>query len=98
MFVNDEIAPLCWLVIWLEIMTCYNLNKPNVWVGTCEPAESYFNSLSGMGCEFKNSFLEMGSCVSRDGSRIYGKGVLIYKSVGIRFADSISFFLNIPWK
>ena len=32
---------------------------------------------------------------SGDGSRISGKGVLMYKSVGIHFADFISFFLNI---
>ena len=31
------------------------------------------------------------------GSRISGKGVHMYKGVGVRFADFISFFLNIPW-
>ena len=33
---------------------------------------------------------------SRGGSRISGKGVRMYKGVGVRFADFISFFLNIP--
>ena len=32
------------------------------------------------------------------GSRISGKRVYIYKGVGVRFADFLSFFLNIPWK
>ena len=32
----------------------------------------------------------------RGGSRISGKGVHIYKVVGVRSADCISFFLNIP--
>ena len=34
----------------------------------------------------------------RGGSRISGKEVLVYKSVGdgVHFADFISFFLNIP--
>ena len=32
----------------------------------------------------------------RGGSRIYGKWVHIYKGVGVRFADFISFSLNIP--
>ena len=31
----------------------------------------------------------------RGGSRVSGKGVRIYKGVGVRFADFISFFLNI---
>ena len=31
----------------------------------------------------------------RGGSRISGKGVHMYKGVGVRFADFISFFLNI---
>ena len=30
------------------------------------------------------------------GSMISGKGVHIYKGVGVRFADFISFVLNIP--
>ena len=30
------------------------------------------------------------------GSRISGKGVHMYKGVGVGFADFISFFLNIP--
>ena len=38
------------------------------------------------------------SRVLRGGSRISGKGVHMYKGVGVRFADFISFFLNIPWK
>ena len=33
---------------------------------------------------------------TRGGSRISGKGVYMYKGVGVRFADFISFFLNIP--
>ena len=33
---------------------------------------------------------------SRGGSRISGKGVHIYKGMGVRFASFISFFLNIP--
>ena len=36
--------------------------------------------------------------VSRDGSRISGIGVHMYKVVRVSFADFISFFLNIPWK
>ena len=32
----------------------------------------------------------------RGGSRISGKGFHMYKGVGVRFADFISFFLNIP--
>ena len=31
----------------------------------------------------------------RGGSRISGKGVLIYENVEVHFADSISFLLNI---
>ena len=31
-------------------------------------------------------------------SRISGKGVHMYKGVGVRFDDFISFFLNISWK
>ena len=34
----------------------------------------------------------------RGGSRISGKGVCMYKVMEVRFADFISFFLNIPWK
>ena len=34
----------------------------------------------------------------RGGSRISGKGVRIYKGMGVRFADFISVFLNIPLK
>ena len=33
---------------------------------------------------------------SSGGSRISGKGVHMYRGVGIRFADFRSFFLNIP--
>ena len=33
---------------------------------------------------------------NRGGFRISGKGVHMYKGVGVRFADFISFFLNIP--
>ena len=32
------------------------------------------------------------------GSRISGKGVRMYKGMGVRFGDFISFFLNIPRK
>ena len=32
----------------------------------------------------------------RDGSRISGKGDHMNEEVGVRFADFISFFLNIP--
>ena len=32
----------------------------------------------------------------RGGSRISGKGVRMYKGVGVSFAHFISFFLNIP--
>ena len=35
---------------------------------------------------------------TRGRSRISGKGVHMYKGVGVRFADFISFFLNIPGK
>ena len=34
----------------------------------------------------------------RGGSRISGKGFICIKVCGVRFADFISFFLNIPWK
>ena len=34
----------------------------------------------------------------RGGSRISGKGVWMYKCVGVQFADLISFCFNIPWK
>ena len=34
----------------------------------------------------------------RGRSRIFGKGVHMYKGVGVRLADFISFFLNIPLK
>ena len=34
----------------------------------------------------------------RGGSRVSGKGIQIYKGVGVRFAYYISFFLNFPWK
>ena len=33
---------------------------------------------------------------SMGGARISGKGVHMYKGVGVRFAEFISFFLNIP--
>ena len=33
---------------------------------------------------------------SRGGSRISGKGVHMYKGVWVRFADFVSFCLNIP--
>ena len=32
----------------------------------------------------------------RGGSRISEKEIYMYKGVGVRFADFISFFLNIP--
>ena len=32
----------------------------------------------------------------RGGTRISGKGVHVYKDVGVRFADFISFFSSIP--
>ena len=32
----------------------------------------------------------------RGGSRISGKGVRMYKGMGVHFADFISFFFNIP--
>ena len=35
---------------------------------------------------------------SRGWSRISGKGVHVYKGVGVRFVDFTSIFLNIPWK
>ena len=38
---------------------------------------------------------EMCSC-HRGGSKISDKGVHMYKGVGVRFADFISVFLNIP--
>ena len=38
------------------------------------------------------------SGIHRGGSGISGKGVHIYRGVGVCFADFISFFLNIPWK
>ena len=42
-------------------------------------------------------FLELCYCFkNRGGSRISGKGVHMYKGEGVRFADFISFFLNIP--
>ena len=34
--------------------------------------------------------------IHRGGSRISGKGVHMHKGVGVRFADFISFSLNIP--
>ena len=34
----------------------------------------------------------------RGRSKISGKGVRMYKGVGVRSADFISFFFNIPWK
>ena len=34
--------------------------------------------------------------ILRGGYRISGKGVHMYKGVGVRFADFTSFFLNIP--
>ena len=34
--------------------------------------------------------------LSRGRSRISGKGVHMYKGVGVRFVEIISFFLNIP--
>ena len=34
----------------------------------------------------------------RGGSRSSGKGVHMFKGVGVRFADFISFLLKIPWK
>ena len=36
------------------------------------------------------------SRLCRDGSRISGKGIHMYKGMGVGFADFISFFLNIP--
>ena len=36
--------------------------------------------------------------LDRGRSRISRKGIHMYKGVGVRFADFISFFLNIPWK
>ena len=33
---------------------------------------------------------------TRGGSRISGEGGHMYNGVGVRFADFISFFLNIP--
>ena len=44
-------------------------------------------------------FISQQSCVEdRGGSRNSGNEVHMYKGVGVRFADFISFFLNIPWK
>ena len=37
-------------------------------------------------------------CHNRGVSRISGVGVHMYKGAGVRFADFISFFLDIPWK
>ena len=39
--------------------------------------------------------LQFHSFRTRSGSRISGKGVHIYKCMGVRFADFIPFFLNI---
>ena len=36
--------------------------------------------------------------LNRGGFRVFGKGVHMYKVVGVRFADFIYFVLDIPWK
>ena len=38
------------------------------------------------------------ACTCRGGSKVSEKGIHIYEGVWVRFADFISFFLNIPWK
>ena len=35
-------------------------------------------------------------CIYRGGSKIFGKGVYMYKGTGFTFSDFISFFFNIP--
>ena len=46
----------------------------------------------------KMDFVACNDIMHRGGARISGKGVYIYKGVGVRLADFISFFffLNIP--
>ena len=41
---------------------------------------------------------ESGIFRATGGSRISGKGVHMFKGVGVHYADFISFFLNIPGK
>ena len=74
-------------------------------VKTVEPA--YLYSLPGP-CHFDTECVEVDELqpkirffqphwiLGRGRSKISGKGVCIYKGMGVRFADFISFFLNIP--
>ena len=55
--------------------------------------------LKNVGWDVKHhhKYNEFSRWMIRGGSRISEKGVHVYKYVGFRKADFISFFLNIPW-
>ena len=49
-------------------------------------------------CLHENIVKTLAIVMNRGGSRISGKGVHMYKGVGVGFADFISFFLKYPMK
>ena len=86
-----------------------NWTRPFPDIGLLDSFIILFN-LETLFCTFKISkqYPDQASCpvvsdldnhtVYRGGSRIFGKGVHMYKGVGVRFAEFILFFLNITWK
>ena len=71
------------------------------WIELMTP-ESATSCIIASDCATKPGWWAMGfrylTRMHRGGSRSSGKGVHMYKGVGVRFADFISFLLNIPWK
>ena len=57
----------------------------------------FFGGGGGGGEDFVNILGVIANWTTfRGGTRISGKGVHVYKDVGVRFADFISFFSSIP--
>ena len=80
----DRKLAICFLIVHVKHLLCCSL----------EPVTSNQHHIL---CSFGDySNLRFSINMARGGPSISGKGVHMYKGVGVRFADFITFFLNIP--
>ena len=80
----DRTLAICLLIVHVKHLLCCSL----------EAATSNQHHVLCFCGDYSN--LRFAINMVRGGSRIFGKGVHMYKGVGVRFADFITFFLNIP--
>ena len=89
-----------------ELATC-TPREPGVAGGDVCSSESFNEDIAVFSKQVLVSFITYGSAHEalklvtyvyhiRGGPRIFGKGFIMYKDVGVPFADFVSFFLNIP--